>query len=156
MFSPITPLLMLLCISVFAQSILAQRAKDDGRSSAALDKLVDVGGGRRLHINCSGTSGAGIPTVVLESGAGNDSTVWNLVKPEVSKFTRVCSYGRAGLGSSDPVPAPRTVVAVTEDLHSLLIASKINGPYVLVGHSLGGILVRLYASYYPADVTWLR
>lgn len=152
MFLAITPLLMLLCISTFAQSSLARRAKDDGRSLAALDKLVDVDGGRRLHLNCSGTSFEGIPTVVLESGAGNDSSVWNRVQPEVAKFTRVCSYDRAGLGSSDPVPAPRTVVAVTEDLHTLLLNSKVNGPYILVGHSLGGILVRLYASYHPAEV----
>ncbi|MFN2510105.1 MAG: alpha/beta fold hydrolase [Pyrinomonadaceae bacterium] len=144
--------LMLLCASMFAQGAIAQRVKGDGRSSAALDTLVDVGGGRRLHINCTGTSLSGIPTVVLESGAGNDSSVWNRVQPEVSKFTRVCSYDRAGLGSSDPVPAPRTVVAVTEDLRTLLINSKADGPYILVGHSLGGILIRLYASYYPAEV----
>ncbi len=143
---------MLFCISTFASDTLAQREKHDGRGSAALDALVDVGGGRKLHINCTGTSLSGIPTVVLESGAGNDSSVWNRVQPEVSKFTRVCSYDRAGLGTSDPVPAPRTIVAVTEDLHTLLLNSKVNGPYILVGHSLGGILVRLYASYYPAEV----
>jgi pimeloyl-ACP methyl ester carboxylesterase len=70
----------------------------------------------------------------------------------VAKFARVCSYDRAGLGGSDPAPTPRTIVAFTEDLHALLANAKVPGPYVLVGHSLGGILARLYASYYPAEV----
>ncbi len=145
-------LLMLLCVTTFAQSVTAQSMKDKGRDSASFDKLVDVGSGRRLHINCSGASFAGGPTLVLESGAGNDSSVWNRVQPEVAKFARVCAYDRAGLGGSDPVPAPRTIVALTEDLHALLVNAKVPGPYIMVGHSLGGILVRLYASYYPAQV----
>jgi pimeloyl-ACP methyl ester carboxylesterase len=95
---------------------------------------------------------AGGPTVVLESGFGNSSEVWNRVQPEVAKFARVCSYDRAGLGASDPAPTPRTVVAITEDLHALLRNADVPGPYVLVGHSLGGILARLYASYYPNEV----
>ena len=89
---------------------------------------------------------------MLESGAGNAAAVWARVQPEVAKFARVCAYDRAGLGGSDPVNAPRTIVALTEDLHALLVNAKVTGPYVLVGHSLGGILVRLYASYYPAEV----
>ena len=144
--------LVLLCVSLFAQCAMAQSMKNEGRGSASLDKLVDVGGGRRLHINCSGMNSEGSPTVLLEAGAGNDSSVWNRVQPEVAKFTRVCAYDRAGLGSSDPVPAPRTIVALTEDLHTLLLNGQVTGPYILVGHSLGGILVRLYASYYPTEV----
>ena len=151
MFVALRVLLLLLCVSTFTQGVLAQTMKDEG-SSASFDKLVDVGGGRKLHLSCSGTSAAGSPTVVLESGAGNDSSSWNRVQPEVAQFVRVCSYDRAGLGRSDPVSAPRTIVAVTEDLHTLLANAKVSGPYVLVGHSLGGILVRLYASYYPAEV----
>lgn len=152
MFATIRILLTLLCASTFAQSALAQSMKGEGRGSAPFDKLVDVGGGRRLHIRCSGMNFEGSPVVVLESGAGNDSSVWDRVQPEAAKFTRVCSYDRAGLGSSDPVPAPRTIVALTEDLHALFVNAKVTGPYILVGHSLGGILVRLYASYYPAEV----
>ena len=152
MFIALRILLVLLCVSSVAQCALAQSMQDEGRGSASFDKLVNVGDGRRLHVSCSGMNFEGSPTVVLESGAGNDSSVWNRVLPEVAKFTRVCSYDRAGLGSSDPVPVLRTIVALTEDLHSLLVNAKVTGPYILVGHSLGGILVRLYASYYPAEV----
>lgn len=152
MFSAVRILLMSLCACISTQYALAQNPKDEGRGSSSFDKLVNLGGGRRLHINCSGMNVAGAPTVVLEAGAGNDSSIWNRVQPEVAKFARVCTYDRAGLGGSDPVPKPRTVVALTEDLRALLANAKVTGPYILVGHSLGGILVRLYASYYPAEV----
>lgn len=152
MFVSFRILLLLLCVSSFAQYALAQGVQDEVRGSASFDKLVNVGGGRRLHVRCSGMNFEGSSTVVLESGAGSDSSVWNRVQPEVARFTRVCSYDRAGLGGSDPVPVLRTIVALTEDLHSLLVNAKVTGKYILVGHSMGGILSRLYASYYPAEV----
>ena len=152
MFVALRILLSLICVSTLCQRALAQGVEDEGRGSASFDKLMNVGGGRRLHINCSGMNFEGSPTVVLESGAGHDASVWSRVQPEVAKFTRVCSYDRAGLGSSDPVPAPRTIVALTEDLHSLLVNAKVTGPYILGGHSLGGTLSRLCASYYPTEV----
>jgi pimeloyl-ACP methyl ester carboxylesterase len=145
-------LLLLLCAGLSAHYTSAQGIKERAQEPSPPDALVDVGGGRRLHVTCSGVNSEGSPTVVLESGAGEPSSVWGRVQPEVAKLTRVCSYDRAGLGSSDPVPAPRTIVALTEDLHALLAGAKVPGPYVLVGHSLGGMLNRLYASYYPADV----
>lgn len=135
--------------AVLSQCVLAQNKSVTDAAPSSFDSLVEVGGGRRLHINCSGLA-AGGPTIVLESGAGNAASAWDRVQPEVAKFARVCSYDRAGLGRSDPVPAARTIVALTEDLHSLLVNAKVSGPYVLVGHSLGG--VRLYASYYPGEV----
>ena len=152
MFVTIRILLFFLSAISFAQCVMAQNLKNEVQDSSSFDKLVDVGGGRKLHITCSGMNIAGSPTVLLEAGAGNPASIWNRVQPEVAKFTRVCSYDRAGLGSSAPVPAPRTIVALTEDLHTLLGSAKVTGPYVMVGHSLGGILVRLYASYYPAEV----
>lgn len=152
MFVVIRILVVWLCAGAFAQCVMAQGRQDVEGGAASLDKLVDVGGGRRLHINCTGTNIAGSPTVLLEAGAGNASPTWARVQPEVAKFTRVCAYDRAGLGGSDPVAAPRTIVALTEDLHALLGNAKVTAPYILVGHSLGGILARLYASYYPSEV----
>ena len=144
-------LLLMLCVVAPAQCGAAQSAKNDASGPSQSEKLVDVGG-RRLHITCAGVSAGGGPTVVLEAGFGNTSSTWSRVQPEVAKFARVCSYDRAGLGRSEPAPQPRTVVAFTEDLHALLANAKVPAPYILVGHSLGGILARLYASYYPAEV----
>ena len=147
-------LLLLFLVVVSAQCSAAQPSQ--GSSSAAasgktFDGMVDVGG-RRLHLSCAGRNAEGRPTVILESGFGSDASVWNKVQPEVAKFTRVCSYDRAGLGTSEAVTAPRTIVALTEDLHALLQKAKVSAPYVLVGHSLGGMLARMYASYYPSEV----
>jgi pimeloyl-ACP methyl ester carboxylesterase len=138
-------------VAACAQQVFAQDVKAAG-GGAAFDRLVDVGGGRRLHVKCSGEGRGGTPTVLLEAGAGHGASVWGRVQPEVSKFARVCAYDRAGLGTSDPVAAPRTIVALAEDLHALLSNAKVSGPYVLVGHSLGGMLARVYASYYPSEV----
>lgn len=111
-------------------------------------KLVDVGS-YRLHINCRGQ---GSPTVVMESGNGNFSLNWGRVPREVAKFTQVCTYDRAGLGWSDRSPRPRTAHNLVEDLHTLLARSGVEPPYVLVGHSLGGMLMRLYAHEHPDQV----
>ena len=112
-------------------------------------KRVDIGG-RALFISCTGS---GSPTVVLEAGSGNSAETWVGVQPEVARFTRVCSYDRAGLGQSDPAPSGvRTVQDSVDDLHALLAAVDISGPIVLAGHSLGGLIVRLYASQCPGDV----
>ncbi len=111
-------------------------------------KLVDIGG-YRLHLDCSGE---GAPTVIMDSGAGGNSLSWSLVQPEIAKFTRVCTYDRAGLGWSEPGPLPRTSRQFVKELHALLVNAGIKGPYVLVGHSLGGMNMRLYAGSYPGDV----
>jgi pimeloyl-ACP methyl ester carboxylesterase len=111
-------------------------------------QMVDVGG-YRLHINCAGT---GSPTVVMEAGLGEPSLMWALVQPQVSTTSRVCVYDRAGLGWSDASPKPRTAEIMVEELHTLLKNANIAGPYVLVGHSTGGMLVRFYAHSYPAEV----
>ncbi len=111
-------------------------------------KLVDVGG-FRLHLNCTGKSG---PTVVLIAGAGDFSFDWGLVQPDVSRFTCVCSYDRAGLAWSDPGPTPRTMGQDASELHTLLKAARVEAPYVLVGHSIGGLIARVYAEQYADDV----
>ena len=114
-------------------------------------RLVDVGG-HRLHIWCTG---AGTPPVLLESGLGGSSVDWGFVQPEVARFTRVCSYDRAGMGYSDPGPTPRTAARLARELAELVDRSGIAGPLVLVGASSGGLTVRVFASEYGERVAGL-
>lgn len=114
-------------------------------------RLVDVGGWR-LHLNCVGEARTSGPIVILEAGAGDFSVDWSLVQPSVARFARVCSYDRAGSGWSDLGPQPRTMHQIVYELHTLLEKAGERSPYVLVGHSYGGGLVRLYQFTYPADV----
>lgn len=112
-------------------------------------QLVDVGG-YRLHINCTGT---GSPTVVIDAGLGDWSASWSSwVQPEVAKTTRVCTYDRAGMGYSEAGPLPRTAEQFAKELHTLLQHAGIPGPYVLVGHSMGGLPVRVFVHEYATDV----
>jgi pimeloyl-ACP methyl ester carboxylesterase len=132
--------------------------------------LVDIGDGRRLWLECRGQ---GSPTVILEAGAGNDANTWDTmglapdstqtaVLPGVAAFTRVCAYDRPGTildlehhSRSDPMPMPRTAGDIVADLHALLSAAALPGPYVLAGHSFGGLVARLYAATYPDEVVGL-
>ena len=114
---------------------------------SAPGRLIDIGS-HRLHIHCTGE---GKPAVVMDSGLPGSSLSWSLVQPEVAKFTRACSYDRAGLGWSELGPEPRTTSQIVEELHTLLVRAEIAGPYVLVGHSFGAFTVRLYASKYPEE-----
>ncbi len=109
-------------------------------------KLVDIGG-RRLHVNCTGTGG---PTVVLEAGASAFAIDFSLVQPEIARTNRVCSYDRSGYGWSDPGGSQDAGVEV--DLHTALQAAGEKPPYVLLGASRGGFYVRLYAARYPDEV----
>ena len=110
--------------------------------------LVDLNG-YRLHIFCEGS---GSPTVIMETGLGNPGVIWELVRPEVARTTRTCVYDRAGLGWSDASPKPPTAENTVAELHTLLTQAGVDDPYVLVGHSMGGVLVRLYAHTYPEEV----
>jgi pimeloyl-ACP methyl ester carboxylesterase len=114
-------------------------------------QMVDVGG-YRLHINCTGT---GSPTVVVETGWGDSSASWGWVQPEVAKTTRICAYDRAGMGWSEASPQPRAAREYAQELHTLLTKANEPGPYVLVGHSMGGFTVIVYAHDYPAEVAGL-
>lgn len=126
-------------------------AGGDAQRYPAPGQLVDVGG-YRLHIQCVGT---GSPTVVLDAGLGGASLDWSLVQPAIGQTTRVCAYDRAGMGWSDPGPAPRTPGQIARELHTLLTRAGIPGPYVLVGHSLGGKNVRMFALQHPDVVAGL-
>ena len=135
--------------------------------------LINIDNGRQLYLECRG---AGSPTVVLEAGYRSSARAWSedfrqlgaprmMVFAGVAGFTRVCAYDRPGTvaplkddvrpSRSDPVPQPRTAPDAVADLHRLLHAAGIPGPYVLAGHSLGGLFVRLYASIYPREVVGL-
>lgn len=110
---------------------------------------IDVGG-YNLYLDCKGT---GSPTVILESGLEGDVVTWKQVHPEVAMFTRVCRYDRAGLAHSDYGPTPRDAEMTAQDLHTLLTKANMAPPYILVGHSFGGLLIRRYAFDYPDAVT---
>jgi pimeloyl-ACP methyl ester carboxylesterase len=108
-------------------------------------QLVDIGG-YRLHLWCTGS---GAPAVILDTGLGGSSADWGIVQPDVAGFTRVCSYDRAGMGYSDPGPSPRTARRIASELAELLDRSRIAGPVVLVGASIAGFDIRVFASDHP-------
>ncbi len=112
-------------------------------------QLVDVGNKRRLNLYCTGS---GSPTVILDTDSDDSSLSWRFVQPAVARLTRVCSYDAAGLGFSDPAPAPRDASAYANDLKELLTRAHIAGPYVLVGYGFSGLSDRLYVDRYPRDV----
>jgi hypothetical protein len=106
-------------------------------------------GGRSLDVVCRGE---GSPTVVFENGYGENKEYWISVFMDVVRFTRACYYDRANLGKSDPAPKPRTSQDMVDDLHAMLTNGQIPGPYLLVGHSMGGFNVLIFANQYPQDV----
>ena len=161
--------------ALIAASVGANQASGDGEphTVGAVPKhgrfagLVKIRGGRRLYVECRGS---GSPTVLLEAGTGDRGDVWSAppsgpgraVLPAVSRFTRVCAYDRPGtykgpnaVSRSDPVAMPRTATDIVLDLRALLRPTRLAGPYVLVGHSFGGMIARLYATRYPRGVEGL-
>jgi pimeloyl-ACP methyl ester carboxylesterase len=128
---------------------------------------VEIPGGRHLYLECHGS---GSPTVIFEAGLRSRGDIWTSsregggtgVQSRVSRFTRTCFYDRPGtlahfpyVSRSDPVPMPRSTGEVVADLHALLTAAGVPGPYVMVGASTGGLIVRQYAALYPAEVSGL-
>jgi pimeloyl-ACP methyl ester carboxylesterase len=138
-------LVVLTCAGVIYQQLASIR---DKRLNPPPGILVDVGG-YRMHLYCIGQ---GSPAVVLDSGLGDSWLSWYKVQPQISQFTRVCSYDRAGMGWSDPSPKPRTSSVIASELHSLLQRAGISPPVVLVGHSFGGLNMRMYAGLYRSDI----
>ena len=123
----------------------------DARNHPAPGQLIDVGG-HRLHAQ---VSGEGELTVVFDAGLGGTSLDWFAVVPAVAQSARVVTYDRAGYGWSDRGPSPRTSEQIVQELHTLLEGLAIDGPVILVGHSFGGVSVRLYAKQYPEQVAGL-
>ena len=159
---------VLLVALTLATGLLATRSADAGDAPLRRGDfagLIGIGGGRAIYMECHGR---GKPTVILEAGLRSRSDFWSerteethgaTVLPGVSRFTRVCTYDRPGttLGTeafsrSTPVPMPRTAADTVVELHALLRAARLRGPYVLVGHSTGGLIARFYASAYPRGV----
>jgi pimeloyl-ACP methyl ester carboxylesterase len=128
-----------------------------GRRQAAREfpppgKFVDIGG-RKMQLDCRGS---GNPTVIFESGLDiSGSLSWSTVHDEIAKITRACAYSRAGMMWSDPYDAPRNGKSIAEDLHATLMQAGEQGPFVLVGHSLGGPYIMTYTKYFGADVAGL-
>jgi pimeloyl-ACP methyl ester carboxylesterase len=129
--------------------ILLALAIASSATAAADNDLVRLSDGRRLFLHCTGQ---GAPTVILEGGFAATSGAWFKVQPVVAQKTRVCSSDRAGYGQSDPGPFPRDGLAVARDLNQALIRAGISGPYVLVGHSVGALYMRIFADLRPDDV----
>jgi pimeloyl-ACP methyl ester carboxylesterase len=136
--------------TIVAAATIALAALQDARSAppAPPGRLVDIGG-QRIHITCTG---AGSPTVLLENGTGDFSVIWALVQPPVAEFTRVCSYDRGGYAWSDPGTRPRTFAQLALESRQALRALDVPPPYVLVGQSYGGLVVRGFARQYRSDV----
>jgi pimeloyl-ACP methyl ester carboxylesterase len=145
---PLLGVLVAASFGALTQNVAVQR---EASSMTMPGRLVDVGG-HRLHLNCTGT---GSPTVVLESGLGGSSPLWARISAATAGTTRVCAYDRAGTGWSDNAAGPRDSVGITSDLHRLLAVAGERGPYVLAGHSTGGVYVMTYASRYPDEVAGL-
>ena len=123
-------------------------AAADARAYPMPGQLIDVGG-HRLHLNCTGS---GSPTVVLEAGGGEMSSNLGWITPAVARNTRVCAYDRAGRGWSEPADTPQDATQIAADLHTLLQRGGVAGPYVLAGHSFGGLYALTYADRYPGEV----
>src|SRR5215204_5398900 len=138
-------LLALAVAGAIYQAIATELAE---RAYPPSGQMVDVGG-YSLHINCVGQ---GSPTAVLEAGSGGFSAHWVRVQREVSGTTRVCAYDRAGMGWSEMGPEPRDAKQITSELHALLEGANIEDPYVLVGHSFGGMYMQTYTARYPEEV----
>ena len=110
--------------------------------------LVNVDG-YKMHIHCMGE---GSPTIILDHVGGGSSVDWALIQPDLAEHTRVCAYDRAGFGWSEFSPAPRTLEQQVHELHELLQGANEQGPYILVGHSYGARVGRVYAATYPEEV----
>jgi pimeloyl-ACP methyl ester carboxylesterase len=144
----VQPVCVLTALTAVAGGLETVRATVDPVVPAAASRLHDVGG-HRLYLQCTGS---GSPAVVLTNGFGEHTASWAWITPSVARHTRVCSYDRAGQGWSDDAGAPQDGVAVAADLRALLAAADVPGPYVLVGHSVGGTYDLVFAERYPDDV----
>jgi pimeloyl-ACP methyl ester carboxylesterase len=139
---------VLLLTGVTAETLAERR---DRKRFSPPGMLAPVAG-RNLHLDLRGARRPGEPLVLLETGMGSWSFYWRLVQPAIAKFARVCAYDRFGFGWSDPGELPRRADRIATELHAALQSAGEPGPYLLVGHSLGGLFVRQFARLYPQEV----
>src|ERR1700683_5291588 len=144
-------LAVLISVAVSGQQVSSGASAPPDMVYAQPGQLVDVGG-FRLNFYCMGS---GSPTVVFDSGWEDWAPAWSTVQPRIAKWTRVCSYDRAGAGFSDAGPMPRTTVRIADELHAALHNAHITGPFILVGNAFGGDNVRAFADRYMAEVAGL-
>ena len=140
---------VLILLGVLGAIYQAIATANDRRKYPPPGQLVDIGG-YKLHLYCTGEDG---PTVILDALFPGTVSNWAWIQPEIARVTRVCAYDRAGLGWSDSGPEPRDANQGASELQALLTKAGIPGPYILVGHSLGGLTVRMFASLYPDEVS---
>src|SRR4030095_1843213 len=142
------PVIAVLALASIGGGYETLREAADAKAYPMPGRLIDVGG-HRLHLSCTGS---GTPTVVLEPGAGGTSSVVGWSAPAVARDTRVCVYDRAGRGWSEPASTAQDGAQIATDLHTLLQRGDVPGPYVLAGHSFGGLYVLTFAARYPDEV----
>jgi pimeloyl-ACP methyl ester carboxylesterase len=142
------PVLAVLMIAAIGGGYQTVRESLEAKAYPPPGQLIDVGG-HRLHLYCTGS---GSPTVVLEPGGGASSSDFGWITPAVARDTRVCVYDRAGRGWSDPADGPQDGAHIAADLHTLLQRAQVPGPYVLAGHSFGGLYVQSFAAQFPDQV----
>ena len=142
------PVIALLALASIGGGYHTLGAAADAKAYPMPGRLIDVGG-HRLHLRCTG---AGTPTVVLEPAAGEMSSHLGWITPAVARATRVCVYDRAGRGWSEPADSAQDGAQIATDLHTLLARGQVPGPYVLAGHSFGGLYVLTFAARYPEEV----
>jgi pimeloyl-ACP methyl ester carboxylesterase len=148
----IYPVLAVLLLAAVGGAYETIRETLDESAYTMPGQLIDVGG-HKLHISCTGS---GTPTVILEAGLGQPAAMMSgWIQPGVATETQVCVYDRAGMGWSELAETPRDGVAIATDLHTLLDRAEIDGPYVLAGHSSGGVYVQVFATQYPDEVAGL-
>jgi len=140
--------LVVLLLAIAGTIYQTAASEADQRNFPAPGNLIDVGG-FKMHINCMGE---GSPTVILEAMSGGASPYWGWIQPEIAKSTRVCAYDRAGFYWSETDPEAQSLARTVRNLHTLLENANISGPYVLVGHSIGGVYMRQFATDYPGQV----
>jgi pimeloyl-ACP methyl ester carboxylesterase len=140
---------------VISALLMAADASAAARSQIATSTTLVDAGGRKVNVRTAGIAKAGIPAVIFESGIGSTLDAWGAIPTEISRSTRVIVYERAGIGASDPGTQPRTIPQIIRELHALLEKINVPPPYVLVGHSYGGVIVRAFSSTFPKEVSGL-